>query len=62
MRGAVRERRARLRETLRARDGVDPDDVIFPPPRAEAAGLTGTLAFLTGQSGAGGIGREGDVD
>jgi dihydroxyacid dehydratase/phosphogluconate dehydratase len=42
------ERRARLRETLRARDGVDPDDVIFPPPRAEAAGLTGTLAFLTG--------------
>ncbi|MBA3482923.1 MAG: YjhG/YagF family D-xylonate dehydratase [Pirellulales bacterium] len=42
------ERRARLRETLRARDGVDPDDVIFPPQRAEAAGLTGTLAFLTG--------------
>jgi xylonate dehydratase len=42
------ERRARLRETLRARDGVDPDEVIFPPDRAEAAGLTGTLAFLTG--------------
>jgi dihydroxyacid dehydratase/phosphogluconate dehydratase len=42
------ERRARLRETLRAKDGVNPDDVIFPPERAEAAGLTGTLAFLTG--------------
>jgi xylonate dehydratase len=42
------QRRARLRETLQARDGVDPDDVIFPPQRAEAAGLTGTLAFLTG--------------
>jgi putative YjhG/YagF family dehydratase len=41
-------RRLRLRDNLRNRDGVDPDDVIFPPPRAEQAGLRGTLAFLTG--------------
>jgi putative YjhG/YagF family dehydratase len=45
---AVSVRRAKLRETLRRRDGVDPDDVIFPPARAEQAGLRGTLAFLTG--------------
>jgi putative YjhG/YagF family dehydratase len=42
------ERRARLRETLEVRDGVNPDDVIFPPQRAADAGLAGTLAFLTG--------------
>ncbi len=42
------KRRARLRETLQTCDGVDPDDVIFPPERAKEAGLTGTLAFLTG--------------
>ncbi len=42
------ERRARLREVLRQRDGVDPDDVIFPPDRARSAGLTGTLAFPQG--------------
>src|SRR5829696_5053984 len=42
------ERRLRLRERLREVDGVDPDEVIFPPERAKAAGLTGTLAFLTG--------------
>jgi putative YjhG/YagF family dehydratase len=41
-------RRLRLRETLRQRDAVDPDDVILPPRRAELAGLRGTLAFLTG--------------
>jgi putative YjhG/YagF family dehydratase len=41
-------RRARLRARLRERDGVDPDDVIFPPKRAEQARLQGTLAFLTG--------------
>jgi xylonate dehydratase len=42
------ERRVRLRERLRLQDGVDPDDVIFPPERAAKAGLTGTLALLTG--------------
>jgi putative YjhG/YagF family dehydratase len=42
------ERRLRLRLQLQQRDGVDPDDVIFPPPRAARAGLRGTLAFPTG--------------
>jgi putative YjhG/YagF family dehydratase len=42
------ERRARLRETLRQRDGVHADEVIFSPERAKQAGLTGTLAFPTG--------------
>jgi putative YjhG/YagF family dehydratase len=42
------DRRLRLRQRLTERDGVDPDDVIFPPARAEQAGLRGTLAFLTG--------------
>lgn len=42
------ERRARLRETLYRRDGVDPNDVIFSPDRAREAGLIGTLAFPTG--------------
>jgi putative YjhG/YagF family dehydratase len=41
-------RRARLRETLQRRDGVDPDDVIMPPPRAQARGLTRTLCFPRG--------------
>ncbi len=41
-------RRSQLRETLRKRDGVDPDDVIMPPPRAQARGLTRTLCFPRG--------------
>jgi putative YjhG/YagF family dehydratase len=41
-------RRTLLRETLRKRDGVDPDDVIMPPPRAQARGLTRTLCFPRG--------------
>jgi putative YjhG/YagF family dehydratase len=41
-------RRARLREHLLNRDAVDPDTVIFSPQHAEAAGLRGTLAFVTG--------------
>lgn len=45
---AVSERRGRLRQVLRERDGVDPDDVILPPDRAAAAGLSGTLVFPTG--------------
>jgi xylonate dehydratase len=42
------ERRARLRERLRERDGVDPDDVISPPERARAKGLTSTVCFPSG--------------
>lgn len=42
------ERRLRLREVLRYQDGVDPDDVISPPDRAKAKGLTSTTCFPTG--------------
>jgi len=42
------ERRRRFRDRLHAADGVDPDDVILPPPRASARGLQGTMAFLRG--------------
>lgn len=42
------ERRARLREVLREKDGVDPDDVICPPDRARAKGLTSTVCFPKG--------------
>jgi putative YjhG/YagF family dehydratase len=42
------ERRARLRELLRARDGVDPDDVIMNPARARERGLTSTVCFPRG--------------
>jgi putative YjhG/YagF family dehydratase len=41
-------RRARLREVLRKRDGVDPDDVILSPERAARAGLTSTVCFPHG--------------
>lgn len=42
------ERRARLREALREQQGVDPDDVVLPPARARAAGLTPTATFPIG--------------
>ncbi|MEJ5197991.1 MAG: YjhG/YagF family D-xylonate dehydratase [Anaerolineae bacterium] len=42
------ERRARLREKLYQLDGVDPDDVIMPPPRARARGITSTVTFMSG--------------
>ena len=42
------ERRRRLRRQLLDRDGVDPDDVIMPPERATARGLTSTVTFPTG--------------
>src|ERR1019366_9313877 len=42
------ERRARLRQILRERDGVDPDDVISSPDQARAKGLTSTLCFPVG--------------
>jgi len=42
------ERRVRLREQLREKDRVDPDEVILPPERARAAGLTSTVTFPRG--------------
>jgi putative YjhG/YagF family dehydratase len=42
------ERRGRLRQVLRDRDGVDPDDVIMSPDRARARGLTSTVTFPRG--------------
>ena len=42
------ERRRVCRDRLRAIDGVDPDDVIMPPDRARAAGLTSTVCFPRG--------------
>lgn len=42
------ERRARFRRLLRELDGIDPDEVILPPAKAKAAGLTSTLIFPRG--------------
>ena len=42
------DRRARLRDTLRREDGVDPDDVIMSPARACERGLTSTVTFPRG--------------
>jgi dihydroxyacid dehydratase/phosphogluconate dehydratase len=42
------ERRVKFRALLRELDGVEPDDVIMPPPRAKERGLTGTLVFPLG--------------
>ncbi len=42
------ERRRRLRDRLRAADGVDPDDVIMSPEQARARGLTSTITFPRG--------------
>lgn len=42
------QRRARLRQLLRDRDGVDPDDVILDPDRARQRGLTSTVTFPRG--------------
>jgi xylonate dehydratase len=42
------ERRARFRDVLRQKDGVDPDEVIFSPGSAAKRGLTSTLAFPRG--------------
>jgi putative YjhG/YagF family dehydratase len=41
-------RRTALRELLRARDGVDPDDVIMSPGVAASRGLTSTVCFPRG--------------
>jgi dihydroxyacid dehydratase/phosphogluconate dehydratase len=42
------QRRERLREELRRRDGIDPDDVIMTPDQARARGLTSTVTFPVG--------------
>jgi putative YjhG/YagF family dehydratase len=42
------ERRARLREVLRDRDGIDPDDVIMDPAGATQRGLKPTTTFPRG--------------
>jgi putative YjhG/YagF family dehydratase len=42
------ERRKRFRDLLRQKDGVEPDEVIFPPDKARARGLSGTLVFPQG--------------
>ncbi len=45
---ATSERRQRLRDVLREQDGVDPDDVIMSPQRAQQRGLTSTVCFPRG--------------
>jgi len=42
------DRRQLLRERLTALDGINPDEVIMDPATARQSGLTGTVAFLTG--------------
>ncbi|HTY87936.1 MAG TPA: YjhG/YagF family D-xylonate dehydratase [Candidatus Acidoferrum sp.] len=42
------ERRRRFRELLKELDGVDADEVIFPPDRAKERGLVSTLVFPRG--------------
>jgi putative YjhG/YagF family dehydratase len=42
------DRRTRFREKLRELDGVEPADVILPPAKAKARGLTSTVTFPRG--------------
>lgn len=42
------ERRTALRDVLKQRDGIDADDVIMPPKKARARGLTATVCFPRG--------------
>jgi putative YjhG/YagF family dehydratase len=42
------ERRSRLREILKERDGVNPDDVVMSPDAARLRRLTSTVTFPTG--------------
>jgi putative YjhG/YagF family dehydratase len=48
------ERRQRLRQVLRERDGVDPDHVIMDPDSATRRGLTSTVTFPLGNLAPGG--------
>lgn len=41
-------RRAALRQLLRDRDGIEPDEVIMPPAAAKKRGLTSTVVFPVG--------------
>ena len=42
------DRRVRLREVLKKRDGVDPDTVVMSPAAARERGLTSTVTFPKG--------------
>ncbi len=42
------ERRRQLRDVLREKDKIDPDDVIMNPDQARARGLTSTVTFPRG--------------
>jgi putative YjhG/YagF family dehydratase len=42
------ERRRRFREILREQDGVDAEEVILPPDKAQARGMNRTLVFPRG--------------
>jgi putative YjhG/YagF family dehydratase len=48
------ERRAKLRQQLKERDGVDADRVIMGPDAARSRGLTSTICFPTGNLAPGG--------
>jgi putative YjhG/YagF family dehydratase len=48
------ERRAALRQVLRQRDGIDPEDVIMDPDGARRRGLTSTVTFPKGNLAPGG--------
>src|SRR2546427_728179 len=48
------ERRARLRQVLEERDGVNPGDVIMDPESARTRGLTSTVTFPRGNLAPGG--------
>jgi len=52
------ERRSILRARLKERDGIDAGDVILDPESAAKRGLTSTVCFPSGISGAGGIGDQ----
>ncbi|MET0649165.1 MAG: YjhG/YagF family D-xylonate dehydratase [Pyrinomonadaceae bacterium] len=45
---ASSERRQKFRALLTEAEGVDPDDVIMPPTRARARGLTSTICYVRG--------------
>ncbi len=42
------DRRRLMKEKLRERDGIEPDDVIMSPRRAKKTGLTSTVTFPVG--------------
>ncbi|HWS88857.1 MAG TPA: YjhG/YagF family D-xylonate dehydratase [Pyrinomonadaceae bacterium] len=45
---ASSERRRVFRARLKEAEGIDPDDVIMPPARARAVGLTSTISYVKG--------------